>query len=86
MAQGLFTTGFTVQEVLDIQAKAKQALLEGKTVMSWSDSGLSVSKQFALSVKETLEECAYALRVLDPETYGKRKSTGVSGVYGYLAK
>lgn len=86
MAQGLFTTGFSIDEILAIQAKAKQALLEGKTVMSWSDSGMSVNKQFAMSVKETLEECAHALRVLDPETYGKKRQTGLSGVYGYLPK
>jgi hypothetical protein len=29
MAQGLFITGFTVAEVLQIQAKAKEMLVEG---------------------------------------------------------
>jgi hypothetical protein len=86
MAHGLFITGFTVAEVLQIQAKAKQMLLEGKTVMSWGDSGTSVSKQFPMSVKETLEECAHALRVLDPATYAPRRATAVSGVAGYLPK
>jgi hypothetical protein len=86
MAQGLFTTGFTVAEVLAIQAKAKQMLLEGKTLMSWGDSGTSVSKQFPMTVKETLEECAHALRALDPATYGPRRTTAVSGVTGYLPK
>ena len=78
MAQGLFIVGFTVVEVQAIQAKAKQMLLEGKTIMSWSDSGSSVTKQFALTVKETLEECAHALRILDPATYGRRKRVLVS--------
>ena len=32
MAKGLFIVGFTVEEVLAIQAKAKKLLLEGKTV------------------------------------------------------
>ena len=32
MARGLFVTGFTVSEVLAIQQKAKEFLLEGKTV------------------------------------------------------
>jgi len=86
MAQGLFTTGFTVAEVLAIQAKAKEMLLEGKTIMSWGDSGSNVTKQFPLSVKETLEECAHALRALDPETYGRKHTTAVSGVFGYLPK
>lgn len=73
MAQGLFITGFTVAEVLAIQEKAKRMLMEGKTIMSWSDSGMSVSKQFPMTVKETLEECAHALRVLDPAAYGPRR-------------
>jgi len=78
MAQGLFIVGFTVEEVRAIQAKAKQLLLEGKTIMSWNDSGSSVTKQFALTVKETLEECAHALRVLDPATYRPRRRVLVS--------
>jgi len=73
MAQGLFIVGFSIAEVLQIQAKAKQMLLEGKTLMSWSESGSSASKQFPMTVKETLEECAFALRRLDPENYGARR-------------
>jgi hypothetical protein len=84
MAQGLFTTGFSVAEVLQIQSKAKELLVEGKTVMAWGDSGSSVTKQFPMSVKEVLEECAYALRVLDPATYGPRRNVSQSGVTGYL--
>lgn len=85
MAQGLFVVGFTVEEVQAIQAKAKQLLLEGKTIMSWNDSGSSVTKEFALSVKETLDECAHALRILDPDTYGRRRRVAVSYV-GVLHK
>ena len=70
MAKGLFTKGFTVQEVLNIQTRAKAMLAEGKTVMNYADSGTSVGKQFPMSVSETLEECAYALSILDPTTYG----------------
>ena len=73
MAQGLFVTGFTVADVLAIQSKAKQMIMEGKTIMSWGDSGTSVTKQFPMTVKETLVECAYALRVLDPVTYAPRR-------------
>jgi hypothetical protein len=80
MAQGLFTVGFTVAEVLQIQAKAKQMLLEGKTLMSWGDSGSSVSKQFPMTVRETLDECAHALRVLDPATYRPRQRIRLSTV------
>ena len=84
MAQGLFTTGFTVAEVLQIQSKAKELLLEGKTVMAWGDSGSTVSKQFPMSVKEVLDECKFALRVLDPASYGPRRNVTQSGVTGYL--
>jgi hypothetical protein len=84
MAQGLFITGFTVAEVIQIQSKAKEMLVEGKTVMQWIDSGSTVTKQFPMPVKEVLEECAYALRVLDPATYGPRRNVAQSGITGYL--
>lgn len=86
MAQGLFITGFTAAEVLAIQSRAKEMLIEGKTLMSWGDSGTSVSKQFPMTVKETLEECAHALRVFDPDTYGPRRTTAASSVCGCLPK
>ena len=70
MARGLFLTGFTATEVLQIQAKAKELLLEGKTLMSWGESGSTASKQFAMPVREVLEECSHALPILDPDTYG----------------
>ena len=86
MAKGLFTVGFAIAEVLQIQNRAKELLLEGKTVMAWGDSGSSVNKQFAMPVSEVLEECAYALRQLDPETYGRRRRVASSVVSGYLPK
>jgi hypothetical protein len=75
MAQGLFTVGFTVAEILQIQTRAKQMLLEGKTLMTWSESGSSAGKQFAMPVKETLDECALAFLKLEPETYDGRRRT-----------
>jgi len=87
MARGLFVTGFTVAEVLAIQARAKELLLEGKTLMNWSDSGTSAGKQFTMPVDQVLEECAHALRVLDPVTYGVTPGqASVSFVSGPLAK
>lgn len=85
MAQGLFTVGFTIAEILRIQEKAKEMLLEGKTLMSWSDSGSNATKQFPMTVKETLEECAHALRVLDPATFGRRRRIAHSSI-SHLAK
>lgn len=71
MAQGLFSVGFTLQEVLEIESKAKALILEGKTIMQWGDGGTSAQKQFTMPVDKVLEECRYALRRLDPETYGR---------------
>lgn len=86
MARGLFTTGFTVAEVLAIQRRAKELLLEGKTIMNWNDADTSVSKQFAMPISEVLDECAHALRFLDPATYGKPRIAATSRVSGYLPK
>ena len=86
MARGLFITGFNVAEVLAIQRRAKELLLEGKTVMNWNDADTSVSKQFAMPVAEVLEECAHALRVLDPATYGRPRIAVTSFIDGYLPK
>jgi hypothetical protein len=44
--------------------------MEGKTMMSYSDSGTSVTKSFPMDVQQTLIECRYALQIKDPEQYG----------------
>lgn len=76
MARGIFITGFTIEEVVKIQAKAKDMLMEGKTILSSSGAGLSASKQvFAgMRITDVLQECAYALKKLDPVTYGAVKT------------
>ena len=71
MASGLFI-GLTECELLDIKAKALAMIMEGKTLMSYSDSGSSASKQFAMPPKEMLAEAMFALSRLDPATYGSR--------------
>jgi hypothetical protein len=86
MARGLFITGFTVAEVLAIQQKAKSLLMEGKTIMNWNDAETSVSKQFTMPVDQVLEECAHALKALDPQTYGRPRTVSASCIYGHLAK
>lgn len=86
MARGLFITGFTVAEVLAIQQRAKDLLLEGKTIMNWSDAETSASKQFTLPVDQVLDECAHALRVLDPEAFGKPRIAFTSFIDGHLLK
>lgn len=86
MARALFVTGFTVAEVLCIQRRAKELLMEGKTIMNWNDADTSVAKQFTMPVADVLEECAYALRVLDPATYGRPRRVSSSFLSGPLAK
>ena len=86
MARGLFITGFTVAEVLAIQQRAKSLLMEGKTIMNWNDAETSVSKQFTMPVDQVLEECAYALKVLDPATYGRQRNVAASFISGHLPK
>ncbi len=73
MASGLFI-GLTECELLDIKAKAVSMITEGKTLMSYSDSGSSASKQFAMPPKEMLAEAMFALSRLDPATYGARRT------------
>ncbi len=64
-AKGLFIRGFTREDVQRILARAKEMLMEGKTIMSWNDGGTSVSKQFTMPIADILEECAYALRYFE---------------------
>ncbi|CAB5217808.1 hypothetical protein UFOVP201_21 [uncultured Caudovirales phage] len=53
-----------------IADKAAEIMMEGKTMMSYSDSGTSVTKQFPMDVRMVLIECRYALQLKDPEQYG----------------
>ncbi|MDP4592614.1 MAG: hypothetical protein NWS94_06875 [Opitutales bacterium] len=73
MASGIFI-GLTECELLDIKAKALAMITEGKTLMSYSDSGSSASKQFAMPPKEMLSEAMFALSRLDSAVYGVRRT------------
>ena len=70
MASGLFI-GLTECELLEIKAKALSLIMEGKTLMSYSDSGSSASRAMVMPAKEMLGEALWALSKLDPATYGK---------------
>jgi len=56
--------------VESIADKAASLLEQGKTMMSYSDSGTMVTKQFPMSIQQTLIECRYALQIKDPQQYG----------------
>ena len=67
-SSGIFI-GLTECELLAIRTKAVELITEGKTLMSYSDSGSSASKSFAMPPKEMLAEAQYALGILDPQQY-----------------
>lgn len=69
MAKGLFTVGFTVQDVLDILATAKANLKAGDMITSYSVGGKTISKASTAPTLEVIDECQFALRQLDPDTY-----------------
>lgn len=71
MAQGLFVVGFTIDEVLAIQAKAKANLTAGVTQTSWTVGEASSGSVQPMGTVEVLDECRYALQQLDPVTYPK---------------
>ena len=58
------------QRIEAIADKAGALLLEGKTMMSYSDSGTSVNKSFPMDIQTVLIEARYALQIKDPEQYG----------------
>jgi hypothetical protein len=79
MAKGLFI-GLTEDELLAIKAKAVAAITQGLNVVSYSDSGSSVSKQWALPPAQMLEEACHALYVLDSQQYAAFRRTSVVAV------
>jgi len=72
MAQGYFI-GLTECELLDLKAKALSLIMDGKTLMSYADSGSSATKAFpGMTPKEVLNEAMLGLSRLDPGKYGRR--------------
>ena len=76
---GLFI-GLQEDELLAIRAKAVAAITQGLNIMSYSDSGSSVSKQWALSPKDMLAEANYALYLFDPQQYSTLRRRSVISV------
>ena len=73
MASGIFI-GLTEDELLAIKAKAVTLITEGKTLMSYSDSGSSATRQMVMPAREMLNEAMFALSRLDSQTYGIRRT------------
>ena len=83
-ATGLFVN-LTLAEVEAIKAKAVSLITEGKTIMSYGDTGTTVTRQFPMNPKEVLEECNYALPILDPHKYKKQQKRSLRSNYGSAA-
>jgi len=73
MASGIFI-GLTEDELLAIKAKAVTLITEGKTLISYSDSGSSATRQMVMPAREMLNEAMFALSRLDSQTYGIRRT------------
>ena len=79
MAKGLLI-GLTEDELLAIRAKAVAAITQGLNVVSYSDSGSSVTKSWALKPDVMLDEANHALYLLDPQQYASLRRTSVVAV------
>jgi hypothetical protein len=58
------------QRIEAIADRAAELLMDGKTMMSYTDSGSSVTKSFPMDLQTVLIECRYALQIKDSNTYG----------------
>ena len=76
MASGLFI-GLEEEELLAIRKTAVDAIKKGLAVVSYSDSGSSVTKSWALPPKQMLDEASFALYNFDPLAYAALKRTSV---------
>lgn len=67
--QGIFLV-LEISDIEEIVTTAVSLLKQGKTMMEYSDSGTSVTKEFPMTIQQTLLEARYALQVKDPQKYG----------------
>jgi hypothetical protein len=56
-----------IEQIAD---KAAELLMTGKTIMSYTDSGTSITKSFPMDIQTVMIECRYALQIKDPNQYG----------------
>lgn len=67
--QGIFLM-LEISDIEEIVTAAVSLLKQGKTMMEYSDSGTTVTKEFPMTIQQTLLEARYALQVKDPQKYG----------------
>ena len=63
--------GLSIDDVLDIEARAVTALKAGGSVVSWSGAGSSVQRIADGSPADILRAVNYAKKHLQPEIYGR---------------
>ena len=74
----------TQSQIETIVQSAVDQLTAGKVMMSYSDSGTSVSKQWPMKVQDVLVEARYALQIKDPNQYGARDTVRVyNGLWNF---
>ena len=80
MANSGLLIGLTEDELLAIKAKAVSAITQGLAVVSYSDSGSSVTKSWALKPDVMLANANEALYLLDPQQYSALRRRSVISV------
>ena len=63
--------GLSIDDILDIEARAVAAVKSGGNVVSWSSAGSSTSRIPDGSPSEILRACLFAKRQIQPEIYGR---------------
>jgi len=77
--QGLFLD-FTVAQIEEIMERARQDILAGRVITSYSSTGTSVGKMIAMDIPHVLAECRFALQELDPERYPRPRRTARASI------
>lgn len=67
--KGIFMV-LTIPQIEAILAKAVEAIMAGRSIMEYSDSGTTVGKQWTLAPDLVMIEARYALQLKDPERFG----------------
>lgn len=70
----------TVPQIEAIRDRAAAMLAEGKTIMSYNDSGTQVDKQWPIEIPMVLMEVRYALQMKQPDIYGTWDRTRVGNL------
>lgn len=73
MAAGLFQY-FKIAELEAMRSAQVQQLATNKILVSYQENGVQRTKQFAMSHADFLHELNWALRHVDPQTYGFNRS------------